>query len=325
MNIMSLLKLTPHLVPKIWGSYRISKIKGVSEKKIGESWELSSLKEGQSKIFNTPFSDFVSKNPEQFLGPSKNLDYMLKYLDTSDNLSVQVHPDDEYAQKHENSLGKSECWFVLESDSDSYIYLGFKPGVTKNIFKKALENKEDISAYLNKIKVKPGDFFFNPSKTVHAIGKDILLAQVQQSCGITYRVWDWNRVDDQGKARDLHIKKGLDVLNFNELENKINFFKYQNYDLSVEDNLIEELIKYEHFNISLITVSKDSNKTLKINGMSNRFKAITIIRGEGELSLARDNNFKFKKYDTFGLASNIDQDLEIKNLSYESIKILLIF
>jgi mannose-6-phosphate isomerase len=142
-----ILKLTPHIEKKVWGDQRLSKIKNIeSTEPIGETWEISVHKKGMSKVGDVALSDIC------------HIPYLVKLISTSDNLSVQVHPDDEYAKLHEKDSGKTECWLILDSAPGAGIYLGFKPGVTKKEFKNAIENNLDVSPFLNFIETKPGDF-----------------------------------------------------------------------------------------------------------------------------------------------------------------------
>lgn len=208
---MSLQKLTPYLSHTVWGGNKLKSLKNIKTKNdspIGETWEVSSIE------------NFSSKIGELDLSTLTQLSYLVKFIDTSKNLSVQVHPDNLYASQHESSYGKNESWLILSNEPDACIYLGFKEGITKKEFRLALESGLSIDTFLNKIKVKKGDFFYIPAGSVHAIGEGITLLEVQQSSGVTYRVWDWNRVGLDGKPRQLHIDKAFDVLNFSEKANK---------------------------------------------------------------------------------------------------------
>lgn len=204
---------------KIWGGDRLAKLKGLnSTEKIGETWEVAVLEEGSAKAGETSLREYYD---------TRTLPYIFKLIDTTDYLSVQVHPHDDYAQKHEDSKGKTECWLILDCDPGSNIYLGFKEGVKPEDFKAAIENGDDLTDFLWKHPVKKGDFFFVPAGSVHAIGPGILLAEIQQACGVTYRVWDWNRVDANGVGRELHVAKAMDVLNFEPSGNSEETFKIQ--------------------------------------------------------------------------------------------------
>jgi mannose-6-phosphate isomerase len=250
-----------HLAPtaqrKIWGGKKLERFKRLplvdGAEPYGETWEISIHPDGPSFYKNKKLTIEES---------SEELTYLVKLIDTGDALSVQVHPGDEYARQHENSSGKSECWLILSAETDSVIYLGLKSGVTREVFLKALEKKENISEYLNSYRVMAGDFFYVPSGSIHAIGPGITMAEVQQSSGITYRVWDWNRVDSSGVPRELHINKSLDVINFDPRANTADYFK-------IEKNLfsqvgIKELLTHSTFKFSLVNLAKNQSIELKV-------------------------------------------------------------
>ena len=225
--------MTPFLVYKPWGGTRLAQLKNVvlnEDELLGETWEVSRLREGPTLDANGLSLETLSES---------QLPYLVKFIDTTEPLSVQVHPHDEYARKFENSSGKTECWIILQADADAGIYLGFKPGVTKDQFFKAVEDQSDLTSLLQFHPVKAGDFFYVPAGSVHAIGAGITLAEVQQSSGVTYRVWDWNRVDKNGKGRELHVVKAKDVLNFDEEANTLKFFKNKNIFSSRSNPVIE--------------------------------------------------------------------------------------
>ena len=262
-------KLRPQLVEKIWGGENLGKKKGsIGLRPIGESLEVSRL-EGVS-------SSYESQSLDQILG-ERQLPYLVKLIETQDYLSVQVHPGDHYAREHENSSGKSECWVILSCEENSGIYLGFKHGVKSHDFFKSLNKGEDITDYLSFYPVKKGDFFYVPSGAVHAIGKGILLAEIQQSSGVTYRVWDWNRTDEKGNSRELHVSKAKDVLNFDSFSNQKSHFKIKS-DVLKQDI---SLIKQPDFELQILKVRGKKNlqtkssrviSTLVLEGQCNFFK-----------------------------------------------------
>ncbi len=265
-NIPLLLKLTPYLQEKVWGGHRL---KPDHFNPIGESWEISIHPEGNSTFGEKKLSELINK---------KDLPYLVKIIDTSDNLSVQVHPGDEYAAKYENSKGKTECWAILDAGKNQGIYLGLKEGISKNHFKKALNTGENMSKLLEFYPVKKGDFFYVPAGTPHAIGKDVLLAEVQQSSGITYRVWDWNRVGLDGKPRELHIDKALDVINFKKNED----FKIRR---GIFDQFGEvELLIHPEFGLSSFKMKKNEERQLALR--YNRVGGLVCL--SGELRVQRD-------------------------------------
>lgn len=294
MGIIS--KLTPHSSFTIWGGSELSKIKQiVSSQKLGETWEISTHSSGPSSL------------GQQKLNELCELSYLVKFIDTSDNLSVQVHPGDEYAKEHENSKGKTECWIILSSAAGAGIYLGFKPGITKKEFKTAIENNLEVDKYLNFIEVKAGDYFYVPSGTVHAIGSDVTLAEVQQSSGITYRVWDWNRVDVNGNSRELHVSRAMDVLNFNEEFNKS---VIENNNLFTKVGL-QEFVNHPDFKASILNLN--SGKTTELN--LNDKEGLCVLDGEVKV-----DDITYSKFD-----SGITLNCGVVNLTaLEDSKVILV-
>ena len=192
-------KILPYLVEKPWGGEFLGQHFRSNLKKIGEAWLLSTLPEGESQIDGGPLSHYLG-------GP---LPYLIKILDTQEPLSVQVHPNDEWATKLENSKGKTECWLILNTTPGAGVYLGLNEGVDEEALAKALRENTAVEKVMKFHPVKRGDFISVPAGTIHAIGAGVTLLEVQQASGITYRLWDWNR-----PAREMHIEKGLKVANF---------------------------------------------------------------------------------------------------------------
>lgn len=270
----SLMKLTPFTAEKVWGGDFLNQIKNLkAQNAVGETLEISTLKNENSKS--------NGRNLSQVLG---ELSYLVKLIETTDNLSIQVHPNDEYAKKVENGRGKSECWLILEAKVGAGIYLGFKPGVTKEIFKQAVQQSSGVNDLLVFYPVKRGDFFFVPAGAIHAIGADVLLAEVQQSCGVTYRVWDWNRMGLDGKPRELHLEKALDVIEFSEKKNAKSYFNFQQNVFEQNNPL---LATHPDFNFQLVNASDEINLIgPQANGLINFSKnPIKIILQAEEIEL----------------------------------------
>ena len=270
-------ELIPPLKEYIWAGENLKKYKKTDLRKISESWELSFLKGDETKLIydnqEITINEFIEKEEiKKYINPKlKNL--LVKLIDSSQSLSIQVHPSDEYALKYENSLGKTEMWIILEAEKDSYINLGFNKDVSKSNFPELIKD-DSILKCLNKIYVKPGDVYLIKPGTIHAIGKGITLLEIQESSKLTYRVYDFNRVDNSGNKRELHVDKAMDVLNFSRLEVK---------------NLKEEKeIKTEYFVVKGGVVNEE--KEVEI------FKAsiITVIDGEGKIDEL--NVSKYKSY-----------------------------
>ncbi|HEY2910530.1 MAG TPA: type I phosphomannose isomerase catalytic subunit [Gemmataceae bacterium] len=222
------LRFEPIFKNNLWGGQRLPAFLNrthASESPIGEAWVLSDVDGSGSRISNGPlagttFRDLLTMDSERILGMARlsngRFPLLLKFIDARQELSVQVHPNDEQAAaKHPNALGKTEAWVILEANpATSRIYSGFQPGMTAARFQEALAAKT-APATLHSFTPQPGDCVFLEAGTVHAIGTDILLFEVQQTSDITYRLYDWDRVDaNTGLPREMHVADGLAVANF---------------------------------------------------------------------------------------------------------------
>lgn len=209
------------VVPTIWGGHRLYQNygKGSADIAIGETWELSVRSDRKCKIKNGPragytLEDFISQvgNEVVFDGyDGEHFPLLIKFIDATDKLSVQVHPDDEYAAVHENSIGKNELWYIVSAEPGAEIIYGFKAVYSQDQIRRAITNGQ-LDAMLNHIKVKTGDVFYVPSGLVHAIGKGILIAEIQQNSDLTYRLYDYDRKDANGNKRELHIDRAIDSI-----------------------------------------------------------------------------------------------------------------
>ena len=216
-----ILKLEPAFKDYIWGGRRlIDEYKmDCNLERLSEAWVLSCHKDGPSTVKNGPL---CGKTLEEAIGSFSGkpcgehcdrFDFfpvLIKLIDAKRDLSIQVHPDDNYAAKHEGGYGKTEMWYVVDCDKGASIYYGFKNEISKEDFRRSIE-ENTLTDLLKKIEVKKGDCFFIPAGTVHAIGAGMLIAEIQQSSNSTYRVYDYGRLGTDGKPRELHIEKALDV------------------------------------------------------------------------------------------------------------------
>ncbi len=223
---LSILKFQPILKSLPWGGRKLASLLGKplpNNSPYGESWELVDLPSAQSIVNNSrwqgkPLENVVKEQSEILMGSSKlfqgRFPLLFKFIDAKDTLSVQVHPDEAACAKlGGQARPKTEAWFILETEPDAKLYLGLKPGITPNTFEKALKTGQ-VEELLEAVPAKPGDFFFIPAGLMHAIGKGIVLAEIQQVSDTTYRVFDWNRVGLDGKPRQLHIQEALASIKF---------------------------------------------------------------------------------------------------------------
>ncbi len=192
-------KISPLLVQKPWAGDFLGRFYKSKYTDIGEAWLLSTIREGESELSGRKLSEVLG-------GPLK---FVVKIIDAKEPLSVQVHPNDEWAAKLENSKGKTECWLILDSKPGAGVYLGLKDGVKPADFEARLKKNESVETDMNFFETKRGDFIVVPAGTIHAIGGGVTLLEVQQASGITYRLWDWGR-----PGRELHHEKGLKVSNY---------------------------------------------------------------------------------------------------------------
>ncbi|MBD65257.1 MAG: hypothetical protein CME62_08620 [Halobacteriovoraceae bacterium] len=291
-----IVKLTPYVSETVWGGDKLKQIKNLdATNPVGETWEVASLGEKSSCINNIKLSELV------------DLSYLVKFIDTTKNLSIQVHPDDEMAAELENSKGKTECWYIMGAEEGAGIYLGFKPNITRKEFFTAVENGLAVDKYLNFIPVARGDFFVVPGGSIHAIGSGITLCEVQQASGITYRVWDWNRMGLDGEPRELHIDKAKQVTNFEEAHNqKLQEFK----NLQVESGIFK-LIEHADFKVQFFGQIMPKNLSLNLKAKDSLIVLDGELEGDIKLSSfesaivmeAGTLEFKINKTSTFMVVS----------------------
>ena len=268
-------ELIPPLKEYIWAGSNLKKYKKTNLDKISESWELSFLDGDESKLIydnkEVNITEFIKSEPiNKYINP-KIQNLLIKLIDSAQSLSIQVHPSDEYALKHENSLGKTETWIILDAKEGSYINLGFNQDVKKEDFPELIKD-DSILSYLNKIYVKPGDIYLIKPGTIHAIGEGITLLEIQESSKLTYRVYDFNRIDKNGNKRELHVSKAMDVLNFSKL--------------NIQNLNKEEVIKTNYFEVY-------KGKNLNENKIDIiKPSIITIIEGNGFIDETEVSKFK---------------------------------
>lgn len=251
---MQPLILIPPIKDYIWGGTKLRDEFGKESKleRLAESWELSCHKDGGSVIANGEYAgktlaEYIEERPETLGTNCGRFDFfpvLIKLIDACDNLSVQVHPDNEYAQRVEGEYGKTEMWYIVDCDEGASLIYGFKEEISKEDFRKAIETNTLLDK-VNSVPVKKGDVFFINSGTLHAIGRGILIAEIQQNSNTTYRVYDYGRVGADGKPRELHIEKALDVTTLTPAE------PYKLPDpQKLEGRTVRQLADCEYFTVS---------------------------------------------------------------------------
>lgn len=278
-----MLKLTPVFKDYLWGGTKLRDIyrKPCDYDVIAESWELSAHEAGQSIVASgkhkgQKFGDYLEAVGKDVLGwkcsPLQSFPLLIKFIDAKGSLSLQVHPDDDYALEHENQYGKNEMWYVIDSEPGAGLYVGFNRDVSREEVSRRVRDNT-IMEVLNFYPTKPGDVFFIPAGTVHAIGAGNLICEIQQSSNCTYRLYDYDRRDKFGNPRELHLEKALDVLNFK---------KYEPQSFGKEtDGTGTVLVRCKYFESTLYEVSGEISVSLDID----RFHSVVCIKGSGQLRI----------------------------------------
>ena len=251
-----LLKLKPVIKHILWGGDKLSKEYGIGEdgEKVAEAWQLTCRKDGDNEIVNgkykgRTFSEFINANPAA-IGTKNTFDrfpLLIKLIDAGADLSIQVHPNDEYAKEHSTDLGKTEMWYIVEAEPGAKIAYGLKKKYTRSELEKAIQDGT-LEECVNYVNVKPGETYFIPSGTVHAICSGLLIAEIQQDSNITYRVYDYNRRQPDGSLRQLHIEDALNVIetvnpgditstSYDNVIADCKFFKVMVLDKNVKESL----------------------------------------------------------------------------------------
>jgi len=256
------LKFQPVLKEKVWGGNRLASLYGKDSGNMpncGESWELGAFGSHDSVVSNgflkgNTLSELIEIYMGDLVGEKifenfgTEFPLLLKFIDTDDVLSLQVHPDDELAWKRHKSNGKSEMWYIVDARPDSRIYAGFNSQVSKERVLQHISNNT-LQDLLLANRVKPGDVFNIPSGKVHAIGSGIVLCEIQQASDLTYRLYDWNRMGSDGKPRELHVEPALDAIDYSQSEEFTTPYQPKN-------NASVPLLKGKHFTTNVVTIDK---------------------------------------------------------------------
>ena len=309
---MYILKLNPVFKDYLWGGTKLREEYGFESDltKLAEGWMLSCHKDGENTVENGEFAgktltEVVKTNPD-FLGENGNkFEYfpiLIKLIDAKNDLSVQVHPDNEYAMRVEKEYGKTECWYILDCDEGAELIYGFNREISSEEFKEKIADNTFLET-VNKVKVKKGDLFFIEAGTLHAIGSGILLAEIQQNSNTTYRVYDYGRLGADGKPRELHVEKAIDVTNCVPPTR------------STEPE--GELVEYDNYSTQLLTecdlfsVKKVSIKDF-FDGVADEksFVSVLVTDGVGTIDGIEirkgDSLFIPANYGTFTIKGNIE-------------------
>lgn len=301
------LKFKPILKDRLWGGTKLGDIfkKPISGDIVGESWEISTVQGDISivangNLINTSLQELIDRYPEALLGKQvverfgTEFPILIKFIDAKQDLSIQLHPNDQLAKKRHNSFGKTEMWYIMDADKDAELIIGFNKTVTKEEYQQSL----DANALLDLLhyeKVQEGDTFFINTGKIHAIGAGVVLAEIQQTSDITYRVFDFNRKDKAGNLRELHTDMALDAMDFEKKDDfKVTYNKklnsvntmvdspyFKTKFLPLTENVDFDLSERDSFTIYMCVQGKAS--------IANEYGEAKLVKGETILVAANSN------------------------------------
>ncbi|MFV0365531.1 MAG: type I phosphomannose isomerase catalytic subunit [Mangrovibacterium sp.] len=260
------LKFKPQVHPKIWGGTKLHQLLGKENiAEAGESWEISGVDGSLSVVANGYLADNnLEELIEVYMGElvgdkvyekfGLSFPLLIKFIDANDDLSVQVHPNDELAAEKHNSYGKTEMWYVMQADKGSQLNLGFNEEMNSDMLAQLIADG-NLEPALQFVPVEKGDSFFIPAGTVHAIGKGLLIAEIQQTSDITYRLYDYNRTDAEGNHRDLHVAESLEAIDYKATAP-------QNLRQELHDNVAKELVQCPYFTTNMVQLTQGLQKDI---------------------------------------------------------------
>lgn len=300
------IRLKPAFKDYLWGGTRLRDDfgKDCDYDKVAESWELSCHKDGNSIVADGEFSgltlaEYIEKQGKAVLGTNcerfENFPILIKLIDAKDNLSVQVHPNNEYAMKVEGEYGKTEMWYIVDCDEGAELLYGFKHDITKDEFRERIENNTLLEV-TNSVPVKKGDVFFIEAGTLHAIGKGILIAEIQQNSNTTYRIYDYGRVGADGKPRQLHIDKAVEVTDLCPAK------PYPVSEPSDMGGWTKKLLsKCDYFTVEAVEITDKAH----LNADSTSFISVLVLDGSATVSSEGNEDIKLKKGDSLFVPAGI--------------------
>ena len=295
---MALLKLKPSHKDYLWGGHRLvdDYYKEYDGEILAESWELSCHPDGPCYIVNGKYvgktlAEYIAGEGKGVLGSHcerfEEFPILAKFIDAKKDLSIQVHPDNAYALKHEGQYGKTEMWYVMDCEPGAFLYYGFNHEISKEEFAERIANNT-LPEVLNKVEVQKGDAIFIEARTLHAIGKGILIAEIQQNSNVTYRIYDYGRVGVDGKKRDLHIEQALAVTN------RVPLIRSKQCNPHIAD--------CDYFTVDKLNL--DGHVLGRMSGFvgNETFASILVMEGEGYIA-CQGEVLPFRKGDSFLLTA----------------------
>ncbi|PQJ79697.1 type I phosphomannose isomerase catalytic subunit [Polaribacter porphyrae] len=316
------LKFKPIFKYRIWGGEKLKTElnKNYDEKNVGESWEISNVSGDETLVFDgvlkgNSLKDLIDQFKGDFVGTAvykkfgNEFPLLIKFIDAKTPLSIQVHPNNKVAKERHNSFGKNEMWYVMQADKDAELIVGFEEKMTKEDYKNHLENNTILNV-MHHENVNEGDAFYIPTGRVHAIGAGVMLAEIQQTSNITYRIYDYNRIDVKtGKKRDLHNDLAIDVIDFNLYKNyKINY--------NLDKNISNKLVHTPYFRTNIL----DINSTIKKDYSEiDSFIIYICVRGSMDL-ISEGIKYSVKLGETLLLPASIKK-VQLKSKSAKILEV----
>ena len=302
------LLLRPSGKDYLWGGKRLNDefAKGIPMSPLAETWECSVHPDGPSYVVNQEFKNKtlreVLEQHTEFLGAkhTNGFPLLIKFIDAKEDLSVQVHPDDEYAFKYENGeRGKTEMWYVLDATKDATLIYGLKRDISKEKLLKAIADNT-LTKYLQYVPVKKGDVFFIEPGTIHAINAGALIVEIQESSNLTYRLYDYNRIDKNGKKRDLHIQKALNVARLTKAIEPFQPMRVLKYE---QGKASELLCHSKYFEVYRMIINTERRQTVTYSTDDLSFKVLLCVQGCGTISYGNES-MPFYKGDCIFVPAN---------------------
>lgn len=295
---MSVLKLKPSCKDYLWGGHRLVEEYGkeYDGEILAETWELSCHPDGPSTIVNGAYAgktleEYIEAEGKEVLGTNcrrfRDFPILTKFIDAKQDLSIQVHPDNRYALKNEGQYGKTEMWYVVDAGKEAFLYYGFKKEVSKEEFEERIKT-DTLLEVLNAVPVHKGDVLFIEAGTIHAIGKGIVIAEIQQNSNVTYRVYDFGRVGKDGKKRELHIDKAVEVTN--------------RVPISRKNTCYPHIASCDYFTVDCLNMDGKLMSSMKGSVGEESFASILIMEGEGTISCGGET-IPYRKGDSFFMSA----------------------
>ncbi|MGB7393855.1 MAG: type I phosphomannose isomerase catalytic subunit [Pricia sp.] len=317
------LKFHPILKERLWGGTKLKEVlnKSIESDTTGESWELSGVEGDISVVSNgdlggTSLQQLIEDRGSALLGKSvverfgTDFPILVKFIDAKKDLSIQLHPNDELAQKRHNSFGKTEMWYVMDADEDANLIVGFNRDVTKEEYVESLEN-DTLTDLLNYEKVQKGDTFFIDTGKVHAIGAGVLLAEIQQTSDVTYRIFDFNRKDKNGNLRELHTDLALDAIDYDKKDD----FKV---DYPAAKNRVNSMVECPYFKTDYLRLDTDWERDIADR---DSFTILMCVGGSAVIS-NEHGKAEIQKGETV-LVPALSKSLSIKTEDAELLEVTL--